>query len=158
MKFPRNARIFQGRLDATPFVTVLFLVVMFVVLGSLVYTPGIPVPLQLPVADNFPGAEGRTVAVAVDATGGLYFENQPIDEAALKSRLQEAVKQSHEPLTLVLRPDRDADSGRLIQICDIARQAGVTQALIATLPRLFQSPASGPTITTPAGTAGGKPQ
>lgn len=141
MKFPRNARIFQGRLDATPFVTVLFLVVMFVVLGSLIYTPGIPVPLQLPVADNFPGAEGRTVAVAVDAGGGLYFENQPIDDAALKARLQAEVKESREPLTLVVRPDRDVDTGRLVQLCDLAREAGVHQALVATLPRLFDVPA-----------------
>ncbi len=92
MKFPRNARIFQGRLDAAPFVSVLFLLVIFVVLGSLVYTPGIPVPLELPTADNFPGAEGRTVAVAIDAGGGLYYENQPISEAELKSRLEAAVK------------------------------------------------------------------
>jgi hypothetical protein len=40
MKFPRNARIFRGQLDAAPFAAVLFLLVIFLMLGSLVYTTG----------------------------------------------------------------------------------------------------------------------
>ena len=40
MKFPRNARIFRGQLDAAPFAAVFFLLVIFMMLGSLVYTPG----------------------------------------------------------------------------------------------------------------------
>lgn len=46
MRFPRNAKIFRGQLDMTPFVNVFFLLVIFVVLGSLLYMPGIPFRLQ----------------------------------------------------------------------------------------------------------------
>ena len=43
MKFPRNARILRGQLDFAPFASVFFLVIIFVSLGSLVYTPGVRV-------------------------------------------------------------------------------------------------------------------
>ena len=80
MKLPRNARIFRGRLDAAPFATVLFLLLLFVMLTSLVYTPGIRVPLDLPTAGDLPGTDKLTIAVAIDASGHLYFENEPIEE------------------------------------------------------------------------------
>jgi biopolymer transport protein ExbD len=73
MKFPRNARIFRGQLDAAPFATVFFLLVIFLMLGSLVYTPG--VRLNLPTGENLPGTDRPSVAVAMDANGRLYYEN-----------------------------------------------------------------------------------
>ncbi len=80
VKLPRNARIFRGRLDAAPFATVLFLLLLFMMLLSLVYTPGIRVPLDLPTAADLPGTDKLTLAVAIDANGQIYFENQPIEE------------------------------------------------------------------------------
>ena len=50
MKFPRNARIFRGQLDAAPFASVFFLLVIFVMLGSVLQTPGVRV--DLPQAAN----------------------------------------------------------------------------------------------------------
>ncbi|HWX21593.1 MAG TPA: biopolymer transporter ExbD [Candidatus Binatia bacterium] len=133
MKFPRNARIFRGHLDAAPFATVFFLLVMFVGLGSLVYTPG--VRLQLPTADNLPGTDQPTVAVALDANGRLYFENQAIEPKALQERLSQAVKQSPEPLTLIVEWDRAATGEMLTQLEVLALNAGITNAVLATLPR-----------------------
>jgi biopolymer transport protein ExbD len=102
MKFTRTARISRGQLDAAPFAAVFFLVVIFMMLGSLVYTPGARLQLQLPRADGLPGTDKPTVSVAVDADGRLYYENQWITEAKLRVRLSEAVNKSPEPLTLVV--------------------------------------------------------
>jgi len=78
MKFPRNARIFRGQLDAAPFVAVFFLLVMFLMLGSLMYTPG--VKLELPSAEELPSTDKPTVSVAIDSAGRYYFDNQLIAE------------------------------------------------------------------------------
>jgi biopolymer transport protein ExbD len=59
MKFPRNARIFSSQLDAAPFATVAFLLVIFMMLGSLVYTPG--VHIQLPVAEGLAGTDKQPI-------------------------------------------------------------------------------------------------
>jgi len=66
MKFPRNARIFRGQLDAAPFAAVFFLLVIFALLTSLVYTPGVHVTLPSAPAADIAGVDGPTVAVAVD--------------------------------------------------------------------------------------------
>src|SRR5258707_12164758 len=100
MKFPRNARIFRGQLDAAPFAIVFFLLVLFLLLSSLVYTPGIRVPLELPRADGLAGTEKPPISVAIDANGRLYFENQLITETEVRVRLRRAAKSSPKPLAL----------------------------------------------------------
>ena len=143
MKFPRNARIFRGQLDAAPFVTVFFLLVIFVMLGALVYTPG--VPIQLPVADNLPGTDQPTVAIAVDASNQLYFANQIISAADLKFSLSNAAVKCAEPLTLVIHADKAVSYEELVRLTLLARDAGITNALLATLPRAIDaSPKTAP--------------
>jgi biopolymer transport protein ExbD len=137
MKFPRNARIIKGQLDATPFVTVFFLLVLFQMLSSLVYTPG--VSLNLPVADTLPGTDQRTVAVAMDAGGRLYFENQLIRDGEqfeqFTNRLSQEVLASDRPLTLLVRADKATSYETLIRLTTLASKVGITNVLLATLPR-----------------------
>jgi len=133
MKFPRNARIFRGELDVAPFATVFFLLILFVMLSSMVYTPG--VRLELPAANNLPGLDKPAIAVAIDRNGRLYFENHLIEEEELRSRLQEAVQAAAEPLTLVIQADRAATREMLMRLTMLARDAGISQGFEATLPR-----------------------
>ena len=46
MRFPRQARIFRGHLDPAPIAAVVFLLVIFMQLSSLLYTPGVLIQLQ----------------------------------------------------------------------------------------------------------------
>jgi len=143
MKFPRNARIFRGQLDAAPFAAVFFLLVMFLMLSSLVYTPG--VRLQLPVADNLAGTDMRGVKVALAKNGQLFFEDQPISESELKNRLREAARKSNEPLTLVVQADASVSYDMLVRLTLLAREAGISEAWLAALPRIF-TPAPAPSF------------
>ena len=142
MKFPRNARVFRGQLDMAPFATVFFLLIIFVMLGSLTYTPG--VRIQLPVAADLPGINRPTVTVAIDAGNQYYFENQMISEDNLKSRLKAAAKNSPNSLTLVVQADKAVTYESLVRLAMLARDAGITDALGATLPRAIGAPAESP--------------
>jgi biopolymer transport protein ExbD len=133
MKFPRNARIFRGQLDAAPFAAVFFLLVMFLMGGSLIYTPG--VRIQLPLADDLPGTDKPTVSVAIDSGGRYYYDNQPVQDKQLSTALHQAVVASAEPLTLIVRADRAASTEMLVRLTMLARSAGITNGLLATLPR-----------------------
>jgi biopolymer transport protein ExbD len=133
MKFPRNARILRGQLDAVPFVALFFLLVMFLMLASLVYTPG--VQIDLPVADGLPGTDKPSVAVAIDANGRFYFENQAMEELQLSNKLNQAVREAGEPLTLVVQADKKVSNEMLIHVALLAKEAGISQAWLATLPR-----------------------
>lgn len=140
MKFPRNARIFRGRLDAAPFASVLFLLVVFLLLGTLIYTPGVHV--QVPEAADLPGTDHPAMAVVLDSNGQLYFENQMIQPEQLRKRLREAVSHSAEPLTLLVRADKSVKYEALMNVTLLAREAGFRETLLATLPRTFDTPSS----------------
>ena len=140
MKFTRNATILRGQLDAAPFAAVFFLLVIFMMLGSLVYTPGARLELHLPHADGLPGTDRPAVSVAIDADGRLYYENQWIEESELRRRLQAAVKKSAEPLTLVVQADKAVSYEMCLRLALLGREAGISEALLATLPRPYASP------------------
>jgi biopolymer transport protein ExbD len=133
MKFPRNARIFRGQLDAAPFAAVFFLLVIFLMLGSMMYTPG--VRLELPVADNLPGTDKPTVSVAIDSGGRYYYENQLVQEKQLSTLLRQAAVVSAEPLTLIVYADHAVSTEMLVGLSMLARSTGITNSLLATLPR-----------------------
>jgi len=140
MKFPRNSRLLRGPFDMAPFAAVLFLLVIFLMLGALVPISGLP--LRLPVADNLPGTDKPTVTVVVDANGRFYFANQIVNEDKLKSALKTAVQKSREPLTLVIQADKAVTYDQFIHLTLLARDAGIQNALLATLPRAVTAPAA----------------
>ena len=135
MKFARSVRIFRGQLDAAPFAAVFFLLVIFLMLGSLVYTPGIR--LQPPAANGLPGLSQPSVSVAIDKNGRLYFENQWIEENELRGRLRAAAKNSTQPLTLLVHADKEATYEMILRLRLLASDAGIPEAFLAALPRPY---------------------
>jgi biopolymer transport protein ExbD len=138
MKFPRNTRLLRNPFDVAPFAAVFFLIVIFLMLGALLPTPGIP--LQLPKASDLPGVDKPSVSVAIDASGRFYFANQIVSEAQLKSNLSDAEKKSREPLTLVIHADKTVTYEQLVRLTLLARDAGIQNTLLATLPRIVNTP------------------
>ena len=137
MKFPRNARIFRGQLDAAPFAAVFFLLVIFAVLTTVVYTPGVHIDLPAAPAADIAGVAGPTVAVAVDRLGRFYFKNRPVTGNDLKRALAEEVKKSGRPLTVVLMEDKEATEGVGISLMGLVRGEGITNIVLQTLPPPF---------------------
>ena len=141
MRFPHNAKIYRGQIDAAPFLGVFFLLIIFLLLNSsLVFTPG--VPITLPQGVNLPGTDKPTAVVAIDSNGHFYFENQLCDEARLKERLQIAVERSPEPVTLVVQADKDAKAGVLARLGMMARSLGIREMLQAVRPPVIPVPAA----------------
>jgi biopolymer transport protein ExbD len=139
MKFPRNAKILRSHFDVAPFAAVFFLLVIFLMLGALIPTAGIP--LQPPAAGQLPGIDRPTVAMAVDNQARLYFGNQIITEPVLKNNLMVATNGAREPLTLVIHADKAASYDVIAHLTLLARDCGITNVLLATLPRAEAAPA-----------------
>ena len=139
MKFPRRARLLRNPFDATAYAGVFFLLVLFVAFGSRLYTPG--VKINLPSADNLPGTDKPTVTVAMDQSGKYYFQNQMVEETALKVQLLNIVAHATEPLALVIQADKNVREADIIKLALLARDAGITESLLATLPRAVAAPA-----------------
>jgi biopolymer transport protein ExbD len=139
VKFQRNVRFARGHLDPTPFASVFFCTLIFVLLASMVYVPG--VHIQLPASSApLPGAEGPTIAVALSANGTLYFKNRDIQPPELLERLKSEVARHTEPLTLVVFADKSVTFEQFDELRDLAAGAGVKQIVQAVQPRLFDTP------------------
>jgi biopolymer transport protein ExbD len=131
MRFARQNRVFHGPLDAAPVAAVLMLLMMFMLLSSLLYTPG--VTIKLPEGGNWPGTDNPTIIVAMDAGGRCFFENRAVQEtellAALTSRAQSTARQAKN-LTLILSADKDASLDKITHLEWLARQAGISEVLL----------------------------
>ena len=131
MRLPRNVRIFRGQLDAAPFLSVFFLLVILVVFHtSLVFYPG--VEISLPDSAPLSGVSGPVAVVAVDSNGKFYFRNRTVTDSSLQALLEEDVRRIGTGLTLVIQADRTTSQERLTQLSRIASDAGIRKALLAT--------------------------
>jgi biopolymer transport protein ExbD len=117
--------------------------VIFIMLGGLLYTPG--VRIQLPAAQDLPGTDKPTITVAVDGAGRLFYQNQlVVDESALVAQLREFAEAAPDQPTLVVQADRNVSHANLIKLTQLARSAGIEEAILATLPGTIQKPATAP--------------
>jgi biopolymer transport protein ExbD len=136
MKFPRSAKILRSQFDVAPFAAVFFALLIFLLLAALLPVSGLRMNLTPPSAADLPGVNRPVVTLAVDAQNRLYFENQIVSEAVLKTSLAAAAKGVHQPLTLVIHADKAVTYDELARIALLAREPeiGITNLLLATLP------------------------
>jgi len=103
-------------------------------LGALIPTAGLP--LQPPSAANLPGTDQPTVAMAVDAGGNMYFDNEIVSERLLINNLRVATNTFRVPLTLVIHADKSVSYETLVHLTMLARHCGITNCWLATLPEV----------------------
>lgn len=139
MKFPRNARILRSQLDAAPLASVFFILVIFTMLASLVYTPGVHVELPEVASpgglNDVPGTDRPTITIAMDAHNRLFQANRLITETELKLNLTAAASNSP-ALMLIVQADKAVTLENYVRIAMLAREVGVRDSLLQTLPRM----------------------
>ena len=142
MKFPRNSKILRSQFDVAPFAAVFFALMILLMLGGMLPVSGLRMNLQPPSAGDLPGVDKPTVAMAVDAQGRLYFENQIVSETVLKTILAADAKAARTPLTLVIHADKAVSYEQLAHLAAVVRrpEIGITNLLLATLPRETAQP------------------
>jgi len=134
MKFPRNAKIFRGQLEAAPLAGVFFLLVIFMLLNSnLVLRPGVRIELPDDAGHPWAGVPGPTAVVSMDLNGQRFYESQAIQEKELAERLRAAVRR-HPDLTLVIQLDKAVTVGDYFRLCKLANKAGIRATLLAARP------------------------
>jgi biopolymer transport protein ExbD len=100
--------------------------------------------IELPSATGLASTTNRTVAVAVNVAGQLFFRNKLVTEAELAKHLRDAVNEQPAPLAIVLLMDRQVDIETQTRIALLATEAGAKELLNATRARLFDSARPGP--------------
>lgn len=128
MRFKRHVEFERGQLDIAPLIDVVFLLLIFFMLtSSFIFQPGIKI--NLPKALTSEVIQEKNLIIVIGSDGLVYLNNRPVTLKQLKSYLEKAAKQKR---PLLIKADRQASLGKVVQIWDICRDAGLTQINIAT--------------------------
>ena len=123
----------MSEINMTPLVDVmLVLVVIFIITAPLLASS---IRLDLPGTDAAkPNDAPRFVTVAIDAQGGLFLNDKPVNAAELAQRLADSARQN--PDTEVqLRADQTVPYGRIVEVMGAAQKAGLNRIGFVAEPR-----------------------
>jgi biopolymer transport protein ExbD len=131
MRFTTRPRP-AAEINLMPLIDILFLVLVFLVVTA-TFTERTVLPIALPhAATATPEAGERAgLVVAIDADGALYLDGRPQDLAAIARRLQ-AVREPASA-TVTIAADSRVAHGRVIEVVDLVRGAGILRLDIQTL-------------------------
>lgn len=125
----------RGPADAAALAGTMFLMWAATLLHSSMVMP-MGVRWELPVGDGLRGEVVPDLAVAVDATGRLMFEQQWVEESLLGVRLRSQVEERGTNLTLLMMADRRVPAEVVARLMSLARGAGVREVVMAIRPRV----------------------
>ena len=128
MRFKRKVFLEKGRLDIAPLIDVVFLLLIFFMLtSSYIFQPGIRVNLPRAVTSEVLHRELLVITITED--NRVYINERPISGEELLSRITIA---SRDEQPLLIKADKKADLGKVIEVWDLCRKVQVKQINIAT--------------------------
>ena len=130
MRF-RKKKDDEPNIGIAPLVDIVFLLLIFFMVTSH-YDIAAGVQIKLPRVTKktaSPDAESRIIII-IDKDGNVYLDGAKTDMKTLKSRLAEEVK-NRGMLNLILQADSDVRHGKVVEIMDIAKGAGINSIVIA---------------------------
>ena len=128
MKFKRKVFLEKGQLDIAPLIDVIFLLLIFFMLtSSFIFQPGIKINLPKAITSEVIQRENLVIVVMED--NSLLINDREIAEEELLSRLKIASKESK---PILIKADRKASLGKVVEIWDLCRAEGVEKVNIAT--------------------------
>lgn len=130
----------KAEINVTPLVdVVLVLLVVFMVVTPLLKEE---IPIELPLAENSRGAEDPgQVTISLSADGRTQLNGTEVPAGELIGRLS-AIYAARPDKTIFLEADRHLPHGRVVDLMDECRGAGVTQ--IGLITKKETHPASDP--------------
>src|SRR4051812_32680958 len=115
-------------INVTPMVDVV-LVLLVIMMVSATYIVSQSLKVELPKAQSSDEAVASIAAVTVAKGGGLYFNQEPVDERGLIGKLKLVVAQNPD-INLIVSADRAATHGDVVHVIDLAKIEGITRFAI----------------------------
>ena len=128
MRFKRRTELVKGQIDIAPLIDVVFqLLIFFMLTSSFIMQPGIKV--NLPKAVTSEAIHEKSLIILITGSDMIYLNERAITTKELDARLRIAAK---EKKPLLIKADRRASMGRIVEVWDMCRDTGITQINIAT--------------------------
>ncbi|MDD5449199.1 MAG: biopolymer transporter ExbD [Candidatus Omnitrophica bacterium] len=128
MKFKRHVELEKGQLDIAPLIDIVFqLLIFFMLTSSFIFQPGIQV--NLPKAVTSEVIHEKNLIILITSSNYIYLNDRVITMSELASRLRIAAKENK---PLLIKADRRASLGKVVEVWDLCRDEGISQINIAT--------------------------
>ncbi|MFA5144972.1 MAG: biopolymer transporter ExbD [Candidatus Omnitrophota bacterium] len=130
MRFKGRMELEHGlkQIDIAPLIDIVFqLLIFFMLTSSFVIQPGIKV--NLPKAITSEAVKSENIEILVTGENVTYLNGRVVTTQELQALLKQAAKRDQ---TILIKADRRASLGRVVEVWDLARDLGITQINIAT--------------------------
>ena len=130
MRFKRHMELEHGlrQIDIAPLIDMVFqLLIFFMLTSSFVVQPGIKV--NLPKAVTSEVVKYENIELVISSENVTYLNGRVITTVELSALLKQAAKRKQ---AILIKADRRASLGRVVEIWDTCRNFGIAQINIAT--------------------------
>ena len=129
MRF-RRSRHDEPGIGITPLIDIVFLLLIFFILTSQSYiVSGLPIALPK-VGQKSPKKDVERIHLVIDSKGDTFYNGKNRDLAFIYREFKK-ISQENDRISLLLEADKDVSHGRVVQILDIAKRAGINAIVIA---------------------------
>ena len=123
----------MSEINVTPMVDVMLVLLIIFMVAAPLMTTGVPVQLPKTAAAKVAQAQ-KPLEVSIDRDGNPFIAKDPFTAETLLPRLKELKAENPDQVVLV-RGDRDANYGKILETMGVVAQAGFTKvSLIAQSP------------------------
>lgn len=130
MKFKRHLKLERTlkTIDIAPLIDVVFLLLIFFMLtSSFIFQPGIKVNLPRAITSEMLSEDSAIINITSENL--IYYRQKLVTSRELNAVLKEIASAR---LPVLIKSDRRASLGRIVEVWDMCRQEGVRQVNIAT--------------------------
>ena len=132
MKLPASVKK-KARIEIIPMIDTMFFLLVFFMIATLSMTIQHGMPVTLPTAESATDDVPEQISLTLTREGTLYYNKEQIGLPELKNRLA-SLRQTDPDPSLVINADEQVPHGRVINVMDIIRLAGIPNMAIATKP------------------------
>ena len=120
----------EPRLGITPLIDIVFLLLIFFMVTSHFHVAS-GISIKLPkVTQKVFNKDGERITLMIDKEGHTYLKGEKIDLNKLSIKLK-ALVENEGLVALLLEADKDVKHGKVVQVMDLAKTAGVLSIIIA---------------------------
>jgi len=133
MKIPRSTPK-KARVEIIPMIDTMFFLLVFFMVATLSMTTQNSLPVNLPHASGVQSDKQQVFTLSLTKEDKLFYDKEEIFSPADAARRLEQQGKENKRTSVIINADRSVEHGRVIELMDAVRQAGITKIAVAVNP------------------------